>query len=423
MRGGIQLTPINLSRAYFSPKLYANHAAVNPYWSFFHRLIYKETNVRELSFMEPRLCNSIIQNSLEGVQDKLPVFIKSRNPQPPNVILIILESFSNKTIEPLGGAPDITPNFNELTKEGILFKNFYATGNRSDKGVGSLLAAYPAMAGPYSILYFPEKMENLDYLSQYFTKNNYKTHFYYAGEADFYNTKTLVLRSKYDHLISVYDFPAAAKQQNWGVPDELFYKRIIEDVKTFSNPFFLVTYNISSHPPYDIPDTKEKNYKNAIIYSDKWLGDFVSQLKKSAFWENTLLIITSDHGTPGFQGTSISDPRTYQIPMLWIGGVVDTVFVNENTGMQTDLMATLVQQLGWRPNPNPFSKNLFGNLSYAFFFNTNGYGFVSPELTYFNDAEINQRNFIYIHSEQRKDSLLRFSEAFVQYLSTDFKKR
>jgi len=423
MRGGLQRTPINVSRACFSTKLYANHAATNAHWAFFDRLSHNENDVSELIFMTPQECDSIMQTSMQNAHNELPVFIKSRNNKPVNVILIILESFSSSIIEPWGGPPDFTPNLNQLAKEGILFKNFYGTGTRSDRGIGSLLGAYPALVSPYSILYFPEKTENLDFISQYFTKNGYKTHFYYAGEVDFYDTKTFLMRSKYDHIISMYDFPASAKQQNWGVPDPIFYKKIIEDAQTFSTPFFLVTYNISSHSPYDIPEMVEKTYENAITYSDKWLGDFVAQLKKSAFWENSLLVITADHGSAKFQRTPISDPLTYQIPMLWIGGVIDTAFVNETIGMQTDLTTTLVQQLGWAPNPNPFAKNMFGNKSYAFFFNPSGYGFVSPEFAYYHNAETNQRNPIYITNDQRKDSLLRFSEAFMQYLYMDFKKR
>ena len=423
MRGGIGNASMNLSHVYFSSKLYANHTATNPYWSFFNRLIYNENNVSELTFMEPQECDSIIHNFMQNNHEEIPVFIKASNGKPINVILIVLESFSNKVIEPLGGLPDITPNINKLAQEGILFKNFYSTGNRSDKGIGALLAAYPAMVGPYSILYFPEKMQNLDFLSQYFTKNNYKTHFYYAGEVDFYNTKTLLRQSQYDHITSVQDFPSSAKQQNWGVPDALFYKQIMEDLQTFTTPFFLVTYNISSHSPYDIPGIAEKDYEHAIAYSDKWLGDFVAQLKNCSFWENTLLVITSDHGVSKFQGTSGSDPITFQIPMLWVGGVIDTAFVNETIGMQPDLTPTLVQQLGWNPNPNPFSKNLFGNQAHAFFFNTDGYGFISPDFAYYHNVETNQRSDIYLTNEQRKDSLLRFSEAFVQYLYRDFRKR
>jgi len=423
MRGGIKTTPLNLSRVYFSSKLYANQTATNPYWSFFHRLINNEKNVKNVSFMKPEICETIMHNLIQNDQENIPIFIKPNNNQSVNVILVILESFSNKVIESLGGVPDITPNFNKLAKEGILFQNFYATGNRSDKGIGSLLSAYPALIGPYSILYFPEKMENLDYLSQYFTRKNYQTHFYYAGEVEFYNTKSLVLKSEYHNFVSVNDFPISAKQQKWGVPDQIFYKRIIEDFNTFSTPFFLVTYNISSHPPYDIPNMENKSYENAITYSDQWLGDFVTHLKKSDFWDNTLLIITSDHGSLRGQKSSISEPLTYQIPMLWIGGVVDTSFVNENIGMQTDVTTTLIQQLEWKQNRNSFSKNLFGKSSYAFYFNTNGYGFVSSELTYFNDTETNKIEYFNIKNEQKKDSLLKFSKAYVQFLHEDFKKR
>jgi phosphoglycerol transferase MdoB-like AlkP superfamily enzyme len=421
MRGGLHTTPINLSSVYFSANLYANHAAINPHWSFFNRLIYSETDMKRLAFMEDYLCDAIMQNTSQ--EEELPTFIKSQNNKPINVIVVILESFSNKVIESLGGAPNITPNFNKLAQEGILFNNFYATGDRSDKGIAALLASYPAMVGPYSILHFPEKIAHLDFLSKYFMQNNYETHFYYAGEVDFYNTKALVLHSEYDHLISVKDFPASARQQKWGVPDRLFYKRIIQDIETFSTPFFLATYSISSHSPYDIPDIPKKNYENAIRYSDQCLGEFVTQLKQSACWDNTLLILTSDHGVLGFSGTSISNPLSHKIPMLWIGGVIDTAFVHETMGMQPDLSTTLVQQLGWKPNANPFSKNLFGSAAYALYFNTNGYGFISPDLAYYNNLEAHKIDLFYVNNEQKKDSLLRFSEAFVQFLHADFKRR
>jgi phosphoglycerol transferase MdoB-like AlkP superfamily enzyme len=423
MRGGIQLTPINLSRTYFSSKLYANHVAVNPYWSFVHRWIYSGNHVKEVTFMESHLCEEMMNKLMNREEKEIPVFIKSDTGKPINVILIILESFSNKAIKSLGGAEELTPNFNKLVQKGILFRNFYACGNRSDKGIAALLASYPALVGAYSILYFPEKMKNLDYLSKYFSHHNYQTHFYYAGETEFYNTKSLIMKSEYNHLVSMYDFPTSERQQKWGVPDAFFYKRIANDLHHFSTPFFLVTYNISSHPPYDIPNIAQRDYVHAVSYSDKWLGDFVAQLKQMPFWENTLLIITADHGTLDCGGTSLANPLSHQIPMLWLGGVVDTVFVNENIGMQTDLSATLVQQLGWTKNPNIFSKNLFGNKGYAFYFNTNGYGFISKDLGFHNDLEIKNIEFFYEQNELKKDSLLKFSEAFVQYLHENFKKR
>jgi len=421
MRGGLQLTPINLSRVYFSSHLFANHAATNPYWSFFGRLIFSSSSVREINFFDTTTYEEIVNNSLQPSKN-IPIFIKTKNGEPVNVILIVLESFSNKVIEPLGGAAGITPNFNKLATEGILFNNFYACGHRSDKGMAGLLASYPALVGPYSILHFVEKMDNLDYLANYFNKKDYTTHFYYAGEVDFYNMKCLVRQSNFGRIVSVYDFPSSAKQQNWGVPDELFYERIAADLENFSSPFFLVTYNISSHPPYDIPNIAERNYAQAVTYCDKWLGYFVNLLIKSNLWDNTLVIITSDHGTLDFVSTSYSNPLSHKIPMLWTGGVIDTSFIHSKIGMQTDLSVTLVEQLGWKSNPNPFSKNLFGKNEYAFYFNYNGYGFVSPELSYHYDMDLDTIDFYYYQSKCVKDSLLNFSKAFVQYVYADFRK-
>jgi len=97
--------------------------------------------------------------------------------------------------------------------------------------------------------------------------------------------------------------------------------------------------------------------------------------------------------------------------------------VNNNIGMQTDLTATLIQQLGWKPNDNPFSKNLFQDYSFALYFNTSGYGFISPSLVYYNYIDADKFEFFVMKDEQKKDSLLQFSKAFVQYLHKDFKWR
>jgi len=83
----------------------------------------------------------------------------------PNVIIIILESFTAKIIEPLGGMRGITPALNSLVREGILFDQFYASGDRTDKGLLAILSAYPAQPRT-SIIRFPHKTQNLPFLSR-----------------------------------------------------------------------------------------------------------------------------------------------------------------------------------------------------------------------------------------------------------------
>ena len=427
MRGGFSVATLNLSRVYFSNNLFANHAACNPYWAFFYAVTHIDEKIKDIHFMPDSEAEEIIhQFCTSDTTSSIPILLKSKNSEPVNVIVIILESFSNKLIEPLNGIADLTPHFNALSKEGILFSSFYATGNRSDKGLPSLLASYPAVIGNYSIVYYPNKLPHLDYLSVPFKQRQYTTSFYYGGNIHFYNTKSLLLHAEMDNIISDDHFDRAAATQKWGIPDEHLYAKVFQDIQHLKEPFFTAIYTISSHPPYDIPSFQkhENKYLNAIAYADSCLGSFINQLKKSSIWEHTLVIITSDHGALEPFSTSIEEPASYNIPMLWIGGVVDTVFTHPTVGMQTDLFPTLTQQMGWKvPRSTCFSKNLFGKTGFAFYFNSKGYGFVSEHCAFFQNIETKQMNEFYCLSPTRQDSSITFSKAFVQYLHHDFNRR
>jgi len=362
-------------------------------------------------------------------QEELPVYIK--NDKPVNVILVVLESFSNKVIAPLGGLEGITPRLNQYCKEGILFSSFYATGSRSDKGISSLFVSYPALIKASSVIGFQDKMDGLDYLPHYFKEKNYSFSFYYGGDVNFYNMRMLLIKSGVDKIVSSADFPhQISNLQNWGVPDQYLYERIWNELTETKLPFFDVVYTISSHEPFDIPEYEKyvekgfgEKYLNSILYADSCLGVFVDHLKSSSLWENTLVVITSDHASLEPGSTTIDDPASYRIPMLWIGGVVDTAFVTDNIAMQTDLSSTLIQQLGWKPKPSSFSKNIFGSKHYAFFLRDEGWGFLSPEAGFFVDIESGNQRFFYGEEATSKDSLLRFSKSYVQFLHHDFLKR
>jgi phosphoglycerol transferase MdoB-like AlkP superfamily enzyme len=96
------------------------------------------------------------------------------NTKRPNVILLILESYTAKLIEPLGGLPGVTPNFNRLCKESVFFTNFYANDSRTDKSIVSILSGYPAL-GKISIIKFPNKTQKLGIISREMARAGYQT--------------------------------------------------------------------------------------------------------------------------------------------------------------------------------------------------------------------------------------------------------
>ncbi len=428
IRGGFGTSPLNFSSVYFSTNLYANQSAYNFFWSFNYGILHNQVKSNPVNYFSEQECEA----NMKGVDSfslaESPVFIKNHTGKPTNVILVILESFSDKVIEPMGGLAGITPRLNQFCKEGIFFPSFYATGNRSDKGLSSIIASYPALIQASSILYFSDKMKSLHSFPQQFKHEGYHFSFYYGGDVNFYNTRMLLMQACADKIISSSDFPLQISGlQKWGVPDQYLYDRMFDDLKMMPQPFLSMVYNISSHEPYDIPSFKRikgnrssDEYCNAIAYSDSCLGHFIDQLKSSPLWENTLVVITSDHTSLEPDGTAYDDPASYRIPLLWLGGVIDTAFVSNTIAMQTDIGSTLIRQMGWTPERSYFSKNIFGPKQYAFFFRDEGWGFLSPETGFFMNLESGQQRYFYGEENPAKDSLLVFSKSFTQYLHHDF---
>ena len=119
----------------------------------------------------------------------------------PNVIIFILESYTAKIIEPLNGIKNVTPNFNNFCKEGILFSNFYASGDRTDKGLISILNGYPAQPTS-SIIKFAGKTQSLPFLNMKFKDIDYHTQFVYGGDINFANFNSYFSNAMFDDIIS-----------------------------------------------------------------------------------------------------------------------------------------------------------------------------------------------------------------------------
>jgi len=102
---------------------------------------------------------------------------------------------------------------------------------------------------------------------------------------------------------------------------------------------------------------------------------------------------------------------------------VDSVKYVNNICMQTDLASTLVQQLGWKPKKSFFAKNIFAPRQYAFYYRNAGWGFISPEMGFYDDMELGKQTFFYGANAAKKDSLMHFAKGFTQYLHNDFLKK
>lgn len=341
----------------------------------------------------------------------------------PNVVLIVLESFSNKVISSFGGKHNVCPCLDAISKEAIIFPSFYASGNRSDRGMAALLGGYPSLL-TQSVINYPDKSVKLKKMSAYFNENSYLSSFYYGGDIDFYNLKSFVLQGEYRDIISRDDFPKEIRNMSsWGVPDGFLFERVLNDIDK-KQPFFTTVYTLSSHTPYDVPvqmikaDTDEEKYLNSVAYTDSCLGDFIKEFKKTKYWENSLVIITADHGHLFPGPTEIIEPATYRIPLIWTGGVVKKAGTINNICGQPDLIPTVVKQFKWKPDSALFGHDILSVPSYAFYMWDTGWGYVSDEGEFIYDQNTADFKVHKKYNETKPD--YDFAKAYLQVLHEDF---
>lgn len=426
IRGGLGTSPINLSTVSFSTKFYVNQSTYNYLWNFFDSAQRQKNSLNPCNYMD-------IDEAYEKfglIEDRRiysdSILINVDKNKKPNVILILLESFSNKVISSFGAAKSYCPNIDALSKEAIIFPSFYASGNRSDRGMAAILGSYPSLL-THSIINEPEKSIKLTMISDYFNRNGYLTSFYYGGDIDFYNLKSFVLQGEYNHIIGQADFPKEVRNMSsWGAPDGYLFERVLKEMNK-PEPFFSIVYTLSSHTPYDVPiqmfpaNTNEEKYLNSVAYTDSCLGNFIREFKKTKYWDNTLVVITADHGHLYPGPTDIIEPATYRIPMLWTGGVVKEPAVINNIWGQPDLAPTIVQQLGWNPDSTLFGHPLMSTPSYAFYMSDTGWGYVSDEGVYFYDLSIEEFRSYSVNKNTEPN--FDFAKSYMQVLHDDFLKK
>lgn len=388
IRGGWQQIPLNQSDVYFSQKVFANHAGVNVPWNVMHSVLKKNHSTKNpYVYMEEAQAQALVQDLYAAKSDSIASLL--RVPKP-NILFIILESYTAKFIGALGGPPEVTPNFNALAKEGLLFQNIYAAGDRSEKGMVALLSGYPVQTTT-SIIKTPKKTERLPQMAAELKKVGYRTSYYYGGELAFANIKSYLINGQYDRLVEKSDFSSEHYNSKWGVHDHILFDKVLADHEQPATPFFTTIFTLSSHEPYDVPMTTkfkgtddETKFKNSFYYTDWALGQFISKAKKMPWWQNTLVVLVADHGHtyPGHDQNDV--PGKFKIPLLLIGGalaVQDSVITT--IGSQTDLIPTLLQQLGLPAQHFAWSKNLLDPKAspFAFYVFNDGFGMVTPDGT------------------------------------------
>jgi phosphoglycerol transferase MdoB-like AlkP superfamily enzyme len=424
IRSSFRVAPLNVGVVYFhKTKAFPNHAGINVVWNFMRSLVANNALRYPTHFLDAETTQNAFHDLMRPSDSTVHVLRQGK----PNILLIILESYTAKIIEPLGGLPAITPNLNKLSQEGTLFTNFYSSGDRTDKGLIAILSGYPAQPKT-SIIKFSNKTQSLPALPNVLNRNGYHTSFTYGGDIGFANMESYLKMAGFSYLTEDDDFDLSLNISKWGVHDQYVLDRVLQELDTAQVPFFKTVLTLSSHEPFEVPfgkidrSSREAMFLNAASYTDSCLGSFIQAARKKSWWENTWVIITADHGHRHPRNSPPADVIKYKIPMLWLGGVIMSTGQIDKIGSQTDIINTLLKQLKIDSRDFVFGKDLLSpdTKSFAVFSFNNGFGYVDPTGQAVYDFDY--RRYVSGDSALTKNDLNK-GKAFMQMLFNDYNKR
>lgn len=427
IRGGITVSTMNTGQAYFSQNAYLNHSAVNPLFSLFESITHQEDFASQYRFMKDKEADKIFATMTSTSDENTYPLLNEATFKKgtPDILIVIMESFASDIMPSMGSYKDVAVCLDSIAQQSILFTRFYANSFRTDRGMVSILSGYPAQPTT-SIMRYPRKTSQLPSIARNLAKyKNYKTTYYYGGDADFCNMRSYLVSQGYQHIISDANFPIEDKLSKWGVPDHILSAKMMEDIKAQQNekrPMLRILQTSSSHEPFEVPYHRLKDKRlNAFAYTDSVMGAIVREYRKLPRWKNTLIVFVPDHVGGYKENLNDHDRSRYQIPLILAGGAISRPMKVGIIGSQHDIAATLLGQLGVEHREFTFSKNMMSDATpkFAFFAVNDAFGIVSEE----NSLIYDNRAKRIVYDKGEKGFNLKRGQAYLQKIYDDLAKK
>lgn len=427
IRGGITVSTMNTGQAYYSQNAYLNHSAVNPLFSLLESITHQEDFASQYRFMKDKEADKIFATMTSTSDENTYPLLNEATFKKgtPDILIVIMESFASDIMPSMGSYKDVAVCLDSIAQQSILFTRFYANSFRTDRGMVSILSGYPAQPTT-SIMRYPRKTSQLPSIARNLAKyKNYKTTYYYGGDADFCNMRSYLVSQGYQHIISDANFPIEDKLSKWGVPDHIVAARMMEDIKAQQNekrPMLRILQTSSSHEPFEVPYHRLKDKRlNAFAYTDSVMGAIVREYRKLPRWKNTLIVFVPDHVGGYKENLNDHDRSRYQIPLILAGGAISRPMKVGIIGSQHDIAATLLGQLGVEHREFTFSKNMMSDATpkFAFFAVNDAFGIVSEE----NSLIYDNRSKRIVYDKGEKGFNLKRGQAYLQKLYDDLAKK
>lgn len=391
---------INLDQSHFSSNNYANELAGNGLYGF--AAAFRRNDLSYGKFyatLDQAKADEILKNlAVERANPEALVSLPSNSQsvlpppfikRPKNIILVSVESLSAHFVGAYGSSAGLTPEIDQLAKNGVQFDRLFATGTRTVRGLEALSLGTPPIPGQ-AIVHRPANNE-LDTLGMVLRDKGFNTYFIYGGYGYFDNMNAYFKGNRHE-VKDRTDFTAEsiAGENIWGVADESLFANAIDwmdQSQSTGKPFFAHIMTTSNHRPYTFPegriDMPSGSREAAVKYTDYSIGQLIKKAKDKPWFKDTLFVIVADH-CASVAGKTQLPVQGYHIAGLMYGpDIVKPHHVGYNIS-QIDIPPTLLQVMGTDPAPYFFGEPIWQQK------NTDNRVFISnyQELGYYKNNQL-----------------------------------
>ena len=357
--------PLKLFRAFNLNNEFKYNLALNPLQNFFSSLRFRDPESKSSAKEYYQDMQAFLNLENTVTTEGYSRIIQPRNnnvAEEPNIVLVILKSYSMYKSTMSGNPLNATPYFNQLSQRGIFFDRCFSTGFGSARSVFALLTGIPdvqirefAIRNDSAVRQSCIINEFTDYQKYYFIggnsrQNNYFTLLQNIGGIQIYeegkfsdrqgNTSVLNDKELYREANALF-----AKQE----------KPFFGIIQTSDNrrPFNQYEKDAGFQPRNLHPDSLQKygfeslNEFNAFAYSDFCLQNFMESAKKEDYFQNTIFVFVGDHGIDGnatemYPGAWVEQRLAEEhIPLLFYAPALLCPQKHSETVSQIDVLPTI----------------------------------------------------------------------------------
>jgi len=368
IRGGLQLKPISLITA-------GNYtqAATVPLVLNSPFTIIKTINQQSLS----KVHYFVNDADAEALYPVVHQFTGSTNSllsgydEKPNVVILILESFSQEHIGALNRnarSPEysgFTPFMDSLIGQSMVF-NGVANGKRSIEGIPAILSGLPTLMNQDFItsVYAGNRFNSLASLLK---PAGYSTSFYHGGSNGTMGFDAYTRSAGFAQYYGRTEYAHEADYDGqWGIWDEPFLQYFAGSLNKTKEPFLSAVFTLSSHHPYQVPWAYKGKFRKgnleiqqSIMYTDLALRRFFATASKMPWFDKTLFVLTADHTSEAWLPRYRTRPGRYEIPVIFYRHNSPLKGAQTFTAQQTDIMPSVLDYLHYSKSFIAFGQSVF----------------------------------------------------------------